>query len=130
LAIHDIKNNFLFGMGMQAGLNHPESHSVHNIYLAQAYHTGFLGFVIFTTGIILTGASALILCIKRQYLSFLVLSLLYVSFLSGLTEFSQSVKSPSPMWFIVWLPISWVVALTIKEHRACLPESQKTTPSV
>lgn len=129
LTISEIQKAPIFGNGMYAKLNHSESHSVHNLYLSHAYHMGFYGLIAFLICIAYTGINTLRIAIKRLNNSFLTLSLLYICLLSGLTEFSQPVKSPSPMWFIIWMPIGWAVGLSILEHKSQQRVPQKMKPS-
>ena len=45
----------------------------------------------------------------------MVFLLLIFGLISGITDHSQLVKSPSPLWLILWLPIGMVIANNIKK---------------
>lgn len=117
LAIEGTKNHPWIGNGMHASVTHPQAHSPHSIYLGTAFHLGLPG-VVFFIMILLSAVKTLINCRKRiscAKLSPLVTLLLLNGLLSGITEYSQVVKSPHPMWLIFWMPLAAIIGFSMRK---------------
>jgi O-antigen ligase len=118
-AIKGIIEHPLLGNGMQARLtplvSSPDAYNAHNIYLATFFHIGILGGVFF---LYLIGKSLLMatkMALPGEPKIIMVFLLLIFGLISGITDHSQLVKSPSPLWLILWLPIGMVIANNIKK---------------
>ena len=97
----------------------PAYPSPHNLYLSLLVYSGLVGFALY-------GLCQVLLCrqVLRRQSSFqraLALALLAVPLVSGLSDLTQVIKGPSPLWYIIWLPM--LLAL----HAG--PESPGTSPA-
>jgi O-antigen ligase len=118
-AINRIIEHPLFGNGMQARLTplaqSPEAYNPHNIYLATFFHIGVFGGVFF---LYLVGKSLFIatkMALSGEAKMIMIFLLLVFGLISGITDHSQLVKSPSPLWLILWFPIGMVIANNIRK---------------
>jgi len=118
-AINRIIEHPLFGNGMQARLTplvqSPEAYNPHNIYLATFFHIGVFGGIFF---LYLVGKSLFIatkMALLGEAKMIMVFLLLIFGLISGITDHSQLVKSPSPLWLILWFPIGMVIATNIRK---------------
>ena len=97
----------------------PAYPSPHNLYLSLLVYSGLVGFALY-------GLCQVLLCrhvLRRQrgFQRALALALLAVPLVSGLSDLTQVIKGPSPLWYIIWLPM--LLAL----HAG--PESPGTSPA-
>lgn len=87
----------------------PPNPGPHDIYLSLLVYSGLVGFVLFWLCQItaLQRLLRLRVGIKRQF----DLALMSVPLLAGLTDLNQIIKGPSPLWYIIWLPLLLVASL-------------------
>lgn len=98
------------GRGAGATLGFESFTFPHDLYLSLLFYTGAVGLVLF-----LTLAARLIAGIIRRDAPDrgLLLALWANMLVSGLTDYGQIIKGPSPLWYIVWVPIAFSVAFAV-----------------
>lgn len=81
----------------------------HNIYLSLLIYSGLIGFILFWLCEITVLRRLLNLStgIQRR----LGMALMLVPLITGLTDLNHIIKGPSPLWYIIWLPLLLVVSL-------------------
>ncbi len=115
LALREIAQRPLFGHGPGARLDRAVDNFPHDLFLSMLFYSGAVGLVLLL--------ALLALAVRAAWLRpepaarWTLLALLAHLVLSGLTDLSQITKGPSPMWYIVWLP----VALALGPTRADAP---------
>jgi O-antigen ligase len=109
-----IKERPLLGHGFQtrltAPLGAPEAYNPHNLYLATAFYVGIpaaMWFLFIVTLCLRASANALLG--KNALSQFAAIVFIFGCF-SGLTDHAQLVKTPSPLWIILWMPIAFSIS--------------------
>jgi O-antigen ligase len=102
------------GNGLQTRLlppsGAPDAYNPHNLYLATAFYlgipaaVGFAGLILWCVGL------GIRLVRTGDPINMLAWLLLLQGLMSGMTDHAQLVKTPSPLWFILWLPVGFVIA--------------------
>jgi O-antigen ligase len=88
----------------------PAYPSPHNLYLSLLFYSGIIGFALFFTVVFLLWRRLRQLPAgfgRRRWLALAVIPLIV-----GASDLSQIIKGPSPMWYIIWLPM--LFALTVE----------------
>lgn len=87
----------------------PAYPSPHNLYLSLLVYSGLVGFALFW----LCEAFMLRQLLRRtSALTMRVgLAVMLVPLIGGLTDLTQVIKGPSPLWYIIWLPLLLIVSL-------------------
>ena len=107
IALHEIVQRPVLGFGPAARFpvslpDLPYSFP-HNLYLSLLFYSGAVGLVIFLALIVV-----LLVRLRRiadRALGRGRIALLLVPLVGGLTDFSQIIKGPAPIWFVFWLPL-------------------------
>ena len=92
------------GHGMGAKLAYKEFTFPHDVYLSLLFYSGAVGLVLFGAIVwrLLGGV------IRRPGAERMLLISLWANMLvSGLTDYGQIIKGPSPLWYIIWLPMAY-----------------------
>jgi O-antigen ligase len=91
----------------------PGAFNPHNLYLATAFYLGIPCAALFLC--LVTWCIYLAIGLVRAGTPIGILAglLLLHGVLSGMTDHAQLVKAPSPLWFIFWLPMGFVIARTL-----------------
>jgi O-antigen ligase len=120
-ALTEIARRPLFGHGPTAGLHIDGGfgHHPHNLYLSAWYYSGAVGLALLLGGLVLAGRGVWRLpqwpAYRTQgYRSWeyrTCLALLVHATLSGMTDLSQIIKGPGELWYIIWLPLAFVLAV-------------------
>ncbi len=102
LALHEIAARPLLGYGPAARLDRAVDNFPHDLFLSMLFYSGAVGLLLLLALLAWAVWSA-----WRQGADgrWVVLALLANTVLNGLTDLSQITKGPSPMWYIVWLPV-------------------------
>ena len=106
----------------------PAYPSPHNLYLSLLVYSGIIGFALFWL------SEALVLkhlLWRTSALSMRVgLAVMLVPLITGLTDLTQVIKGPSPLWYIIWLPLLLVVSLPDAgpESPDMSPTSRRSPP--
>lgn len=81
----------------------------HDIYLSLLVYSGLVGFVLFWLCEITSLQRILRLRtgLQRQF----DLALICVPLIAGLTDLNHIIKGPSPLWYIIWLPLLLAASL-------------------
>lgn len=114
ITVEGIAERPLAGNGMAAKLDHPLASMPHNLYLATAFYLGLPAALAFMGLLLATGVAALRMLCARSESGVLAAVLFLHGLLSGLTDHGHLVKSPGPVWLIFWLPITFVIAESMK----------------
>jgi O-antigen ligase len=103
LALREIATRPLFGHGPSARLARAVDNFPHNLFLSTLFYSGLIGLALLL-GLL---ACALLGAVRAKPAGerFLRLALLTNLVFTGLSDLSQITKGPSPMWYIVWLPV-------------------------
>lgn len=104
LALHESAERPLFGHGPAARLDRTSDNFPHDLFLSTLFYSGAVGLILLLLVLVLATRAAL-----RQpdrVARWTLLALLAHIVLSGLTDLSQITKGPSPLWYIVWLPLA------------------------
>lgn len=103
LALREIARRPLFGYGPSARLDRAEDNFPHDLFLSTLFYSGAVGLVLLLAllALALRGAWQVRPAAERWTL----LALLLNTLLTGVSDLSQVTKGPSPMWYIVWLPV-------------------------
>lgn len=93
----------------------------HNMHLSILYFTGFLGFA-FWTGM---HVAALVACIKNKEKPIFVLAscLLVYGVVAGMTEGGGLLPRPKEHWFITWIPLALIAALSYSQQQRVVKKS-------
>jgi O-antigen ligase len=134
-ALAEIARRPLFGHGPTAGLHIDGGfgHHPHNLYLSAWYYSGAIGLGLLLAGMVLIGLGVWRLPQRserrpeysasqhgsREYGSRnygpweyrTCLALLVHAVLSGMTDLSQIIKGPGEVWYIIWLPLAFILAV-------------------
>lgn len=101
LSWHDILRRPLLGHGPTYRIDRPDEAFPHNLFLSTWLYTGIVG---------LTLLLAYLAAVLRQALKappgldrILRLAILLHLLICAMTDFSQVVKGPGPMWYMLWL---------------------------
>lgn len=81
----------------------------HSLYLSLLLFSGLVGFVLFGLCEVLAAQRLLRLRIGMQRR--VGLAVMLVPLITGLTDINDIIKGPSPVWYIIWLPLLLVVSL-------------------
>ena len=114
LALREIAARPLFGYGPSARLDRATDNFPHDLFLSTLFYSGAVGLVLLLALLALAvrGAWRAQPAASRWTL----LALLLNTLLTGISDLSQVTKGPSPMWYILWLPV--VLALgPVRSHR-------------
>lgn len=100
-----------FGHGPTASLRIQGEfgHHPHDLYLSAWYYSGAVGLAL-----LLGGLGWLLWDVQRLPASAehrMCLALLLHAVLSGATDLSQITKGPGEMWYIIWLPLAYALAV-------------------
>ncbi|MGE4481563.1 O-antigen ligase family protein [Acidocella sp.] len=87
----------------------PAYPSPHDLYLSLLLYSGLIGFVLFAVSELLV-LRHLWRCASGFGFR-LWLAVMTVPLVVGLTDLSQVIKGPSPMWYIIWMPLLLVLLL-------------------
>jgi O-antigen ligase len=103
LALREIAARPLFGHGPTARLDRAVDNFPHNLFLSTLFYSGLIGGVLLLAllGCALLGAIGARPAGERSLRLALLTNLVF----TGLSDLSQVTKGPSPMWYIVWLPV-------------------------
>lgn len=103
LALREIALRPLFGYGPSARIALPENNFPHDLFLSTLFYSGAVGLLLLLAllALALRGAWRARPAAERWTLLALLLNML----LTGVSDLSQVTKGPSPMWYIVWLPV-------------------------
>jgi O-antigen ligase len=126
LALREIAARPLFGHGPTARLARAVDNFPHNLFLSTLFYSGVIGLVLLLALLVCAVLGAV--RAKPPGERYMRLALLANLVLTGLSDLSQVTKGPSPMWYIVWLPI--VLALPPPDghaHRQRAPRLRKTS---
>lgn len=87
----------------------PAYPSPHNLYLSLLLYSGLVGFVLFwlCEAVVLRRLLRLTSGLQRRF----ALAVMLVPLVAGLSDLTQVIKGPSPLWYIIWLPLLLVVSL-------------------
>lgn len=87
----------------------------HNVELAVLLELGLIGLVLWT---VMYGATLLRCVQQRQHTAFKLASALAIyGIAAGLTEGSSFLSRPNESWFLIWIPLSLVAALSIQQRQ-------------
>ena len=84
------------GFGPTALIGRPAEDFPHNLFLSTLFYSGLIGLALLLT---------LFVVIARQSGQALKWPLLIYVVLTGMTDLSNLTKGPSPMWYVLWLPL-------------------------
>lgn len=87
----------------------PAYPSPHNLYLSLLLYSGMVGLLLFLACELL-----LLRHLRRVTAGFstrLWLAVMAIPLIAGLSDLTQVIKGPSPMWYIIWVPMLLVMAL-------------------
>lgn len=85
----------------------------HNLYLALLDYSGLIGFTLFGLCLVLLGWR---LCARAAgFERRLYLAIGLVPLVAGLSDLSQVIKGPAPIWYILWLPALLIMSLPRRE---------------
>lgn len=87
----------------------PAYPSPHNLYLSLLLYSGIVGFALFwlCEATVLRRLLRVASGLQRRF----GLALMLVPLVTGLSDLTQVIKGPSPLWYIIWLPLLLVVGL-------------------
>lgn len=122
LTLQKIRENPWLGHGMMARIDHPITHSPHNIFLATALALGLPGLALLVLVLAVPGFYLLCQLIRRPEATLFILLLLGNGIASGLIDHSRIAKGPSPLWIIFWLPVAVAVGELIRQRLGQRPE--------
>jgi O-antigen ligase len=116
LALHEIAERPLFGHGPSARLDRTTDNFPHDLFLSTLFYSGAVGLLLLLALLALAALAAW----RRpdRVARWTLLALLAHTILSGLTDLSQITKGPSPMWYIVWLPVALALGPGLKRANA------------
>ncbi len=95
----------------------------HDLYLSLLFYSGMIGFALFVALVVLLFWR---LCHRPGAERILLWALWANMLISGLTDYGQIIQSPSPLWYIVWLPIAYTVVYTTNPITPRLSEAVDT----
>jgi O-antigen ligase len=112
LALREIAERPLFGHGPSARLDRASDNFPHDLFLSTLFYSGAVGLLLLLAVLALAARAAW----RRpdRVTRWTLLALLAHTVLSGLTDLSQITKGPSPMWYIVWLPVALALGATLR----------------
>jgi O-Antigen ligase len=102
-ALDAIQTSPWVGLGPTARLDRPNEGFPHNLFLSTVFYAGLVGLVLLLALLGLVGRIA-----WRQPHGVdrsMRLALLAYLVASGMTDLSIVIKGPSPLWYIIWLPL-------------------------
>lgn len=115
-------------LSIKSGGSCPIDPGPHDIYLSLLVYSGLVGFVLFwlCQATALQRLMRLRAGIQRQF----YVALMSVPLLAGLTDLNQIIKGPSPLWYIIWLPLLLVASLpeSTPELSDTFPTSSELPP--
>jgi O-antigen ligase len=116
LALREIAQRPLLGHGPSARLDRATDNFPHDLFLSTLFYSGAVGLLLLLALLALAAVAAL----RRpdRATRWTLLALLAHTVLSGLTDLSQITKGPSPMWYIVWLPIALSLGPPLRRANA------------
>lgn len=87
----------------------PAYPSPHNLYLSLLVYSGLIGFALFWVceAEVLRHLLHLRTGLQRRF----GLMVMLVPLVTGLSDLTQVIKGPSPLWYIIWVPLLLVVGL-------------------
>ncbi len=103
LSLNRIAERPLFGFGPSARIGRPGEDFPHDLFLSTLFYGGAVGLVLLLALFIFAARAAA--REQDRVVRWTLLALLVHTVLSGITDLSVITKGPSPMWYIVWLPI-------------------------
>ncbi len=114
-AWHAIRANPIFGYGPSTTLPNlggfycPPYPTPHNLYLSILFYSGAVGLTLFvlTVALLWRHLQAVTSGFQRR----LWLAVGLIPLVVGMTDLVQILKGPSPMWYIVWMPMLLVLTL-------------------
>ena len=100
----------------------PAYPSPHNLYLSLLVYSGLIGFALFWVceAEVVRHLLRLRTGLQRRF----GLAVMLVPLITGLSDLTQVIKGPSPLWYIIWLPLLLVVGLP-----GSAPESSGKSPA-
>jgi len=99
------------GHGMGAHLGYQNFTFPHDLYLSLLFYSGIVGLLLFGATVFRLLGGVL----QRPGQERSLLIALWANMLvSGLTDYGQIIKGPSPLWYIVWLPIAYSVEYVLR----------------
>jgi O-antigen ligase len=110
-----IRANPVFGYGPSAtlpnltGVYCPPYPSPHNLYLSLLFYSGGVGLILFVATVLLLWRH--LHAATSGFARRLWLAIGLVPLIVGMTDLVQIIKGPSPMWYIVWMPMLLVLTL-------------------
>lgn len=122
LTLQKIQENPWLGHGMMARIDHPITHSPHNIFLATALALGLPGLALLALALAVPGIYLLRQLIHRPDATLFIFLLLGNGIASGLIDHSRIVKGPSPLWIIFWLPVAVATGELIRQRLGQRPK--------
>jgi O-antigen ligase len=124
LSWHDLMQHAWIGYGPGYRLNSPPGEQFpHNLFLSTWLYTGLVGLVLLLIYLLKVLQSALSSPVKADRATNIAILLLLV--VSAMTEFSQLIKGPGPMWYIFWLPTLLALSNGFCSHGCkCAPECE------
>jgi len=94
------------GHGVGGRLEYKSFTFPHDLYLSLLFYSGAAGLALFVGCVVLLLGGVL----RRPGPERSLLVALWANMLvSGLTDYGQIIKGPSPLWYIIWLPIAFSV---------------------
>jgi len=128
-----IRTNPIFGYGPSATLSNkwpgaiycPPYPSPHNLYLSILFYSGGIGLILFaaTVALLWRHLNAVTTGFARR----LWLAVGLVPLIVGMTDLVQIIKGPSPMWYIIWMPMLLVLTLPgegVRSATRALPQAR------
>jgi O-antigen ligase len=126
-----IRTNPIIGFGPSATLPNmgpgatfcPPYPSPHNLYLSILFYSGTVGLILFviTVALLWRHLNAATTGFARR----LWLAVGMVPLIVGMTDLVQIIKGPSPMWYIVWMPMLLILTLpgeSLRSATRALPQ--------
>ncbi|HTQ72436.1 MAG TPA: O-antigen ligase family protein [Acidocella sp.] len=87
----------------------PAYPSPHNLYLSLLLYSGLVGFLLFWACELLLWRH--LRHVTTGFRARLWLAVMVVPLVAGLSDLTQVIKGPSPMWYIIWVPMLLVMTL-------------------
>ena len=110
-----IRANPIFGYGPSTtlpnlgGVYCPPYPSPHNLYLSILFYSGAIGLVLFVATVALLWRH--LHAVTSGFTRRLWLAVGLIPLIVGMTDLVQLIKGPSPMWYIIWMPMLLVLTL-------------------
>lgn len=115
LSWHDIMQHPWLGHGPEYRLDRPGEAFPHNLFLSTWLYTGLVGLGLLAAYLlrVLQGALASPNRAERAF----NIAILVLLLLSAMTDYSQIIKGPGPMWYMFWLPTLLVACRVLRKNK-------------